>query len=506
LSSAASSSKSQILKSSAVVGSASAVTLVMGLFRQKAIALLLGPAGGGIWAMSWSIVELARGIAGLGVNTSGVRQIAAAASTNDPVKVARTVVTLRRVSLGLGCFGALSLLALAAPIGRLSFNDSNHTLAVMVLSATVLFSIVSQGQAALIQGMRRIRDLAKINIAGAVGGTLVAIPVVYFLREQGIAPALVAVSLMTLLASWWFARKIQVTSVTLSSREVRTEASGLLRLGFLFMVSGLMTLGVGYLVNVMLLRLLGKEAVGLYQAAWLLGGYFSGFIVQAMGADFYPRLTAAAEDHVECNRLVNEQAEVGLLLAGPGLIGTLLFAPLAIRLVNSSEFLPAVDVLRWISVGMLLRILAWPVGFVLLAKNAQRLFFFCELGSNALYLIMAWGAIQQFGLNGAGIAFPTFYLIYATGIYWVVRRLTGFRWAPETLAIAAAYLSLAMGTLAAMLFLPSSWAMAIGLMALIVTSVFSAKKLAALLPAERFPDPIRKLLRCFGVGSEKGGA
>jgi hypothetical protein len=33
----------------------------------------------------------------------------------------------------------------------------------------------------------------------------------------------------------------------------------------------------------------------------------------------------------ECNRLVNEQAEVGLLLAGPGVIATLTFAPLVIQ-------------------------------------------------------------------------------------------------------------------------------------------------------------------------------
>ena len=44
---------------------------------------------------------------------------------------------------------------------------------------------------------------------------------------------------------------------------------------------------------------------------------YVGFILQAMGSDFYPRLTAVADDHAECNRLVNEQAQIGLLLAGP---------------------------------------------------------------------------------------------------------------------------------------------------------------------------------------------
>ena len=45
-----------------------------------------------------------------------------------------------------------------------------------------------------------------------------------------------------------------------------------------------------------------------------------------MAADFYPRLTAAITRPEEANRLVNEQAHVGLLLAGPGVIATLAFA------------------------------------------------------------------------------------------------------------------------------------------------------------------------------------
>jgi len=477
-----------------VVGSASAITLVMGLVRQKAIALLLGTGGGGVWAMSWSIAELARGIAGLGISSSGVRQIAESVSTGDEVKISKTVITLRRISLGLGLFGAVLLLGLAIPIGKISFDDDKHTTYVMVLSLTVLFSVISQGQTALIQGMRRIRELAKINISGAIGGTIIAIPVVYFFGEKGIAPALVGVAGMTLLASWWFARRVKTVPVIMNKTELCSEASGLLRLGFLFMVSGLMTLGVVYLVNVMLLRMLDKHAVGLYQSAWLLGGYFCGFIVQAMGADFYPRLTAVSRNHEECNKLVNEQAEVGLLLAGPGLLATVVFAPLAIRLVYSAEFLPAVDVLRWIALGMLLRIIAWPVGFVLLAKNEQRLFIICEICSNLLYLTVVWVAIRYFELKGAGVAFATFYAMYAIGIYLVVRRLTGFRWSAETFTIAVAYLLISVGILLCFHFLAPFVAYAVGSLALVITGIFSLKKLCVLLPVEKIPKAARTFL------------
>ena len=89
------------------------------------------------------------------------------------------------------------------------------------------------------------------------------------------------------------------------------------------MASAVLTTGAAYGMRVICADAVGIEAAGLYQSAWALGGMYVGFILQAMGSDFYPRLTAVADDHTECNRLVNEQAQIGLLLAGPGVIGTL---------------------------------------------------------------------------------------------------------------------------------------------------------------------------------------
>ena len=110
-------------------------------------------------------------------------------------------------------------------------------------------------------------------------------------------------------------------------------------------------MGVAYVVRIVILRKVGVEATGLYQSAWTLGGLYVGFILQAMGADFYPRLTAHSKDNRACNRLVNEQARVGLLMAGPGVIATLTFAPLVIALFYTAKFGAAVGILRWICLG-----------------------------------------------------------------------------------------------------------------------------------------------------------
>src|SRR4051812_25415285 len=66
----------QILRSSAIVGGSTMLNVGIGILRTKAMALLLGPGGFGLAGLYTSIINLTQSIAGMGVNSSGVRQIA----------------------------------------------------------------------------------------------------------------------------------------------------------------------------------------------------------------------------------------------------------------------------------------------------------------------------------------------------------------------------------------------------------------------------------------------
>ena len=59
---------------------------------------------------------------------------------------------------------------------------------------------------------------------------------------------------------------------------------------------------------------------------------------------------------------------------------------------------------------------------------------------------LVWIGLVFFGLNGSGIAFFGLYVAYWTGIYLVVRRLSGFRWSAANLRLAAAVLRLGIAT------------------------------------------------------------
>jgi PST family polysaccharide transporter len=250
------------------------------------------------------------------------------------------------------------------------------------------------------------------------------------------------------------------------------------------MASGLMMMGSAYVIRMLILRWEGFEATGLYQSAWTLGGLYVGFILQAMGADFYPRLTALANDNIACNRLVNEQARVGLLLAGPGVIATLTMAPLVMAVFYSAKFEGAVPILRWICLGMTIRVINWPLGFILLAKGRQTLFFWTDLAWTVTHVVLVIVCLRTYGLQGAGAAFCASYVLHGGLVYGVVRRLSGFSWSRENLQAAAVFV-LAIGVVfSACWSLPSVLSCCIGLSAIGLTGAYSLRTLLTIMGSD----------------------
>jgi enterobacterial common antigen flippase len=487
----------QILRSSAIIGGASGLNMLLSFARVKAFALLLGPQGMGLMAAYMALADVARTVASMGVNHSGVRQIAAAAASGDMHSLLRTAMVLRRATLACATLGALLLVASASAISTLTFGHAGQALGVALLAGAVWLRLVGESQGALLQGMRRVGDVAKVTVWGGVWGTALAVPLIWWLGFDGIVPSLVAMAAASLGVSWWLSRRALRllpertdsaptnvgVSTTAASPGARwpAETQALLRMGAAFMLSGLATLGAAYAVRLLLIQNAGLVQAGLYQAAWGVGTLLVGVVLQSMGSDFYPRLVASAACNTTSNRLVNEQTQAGLLLAGVGALATLTLAPWIIAMLYSSAFTPAVDVLRWVCLGMALRVVTWPLGYILVAQGRQALFVGVDVAWALANVALTGWLVSTLGLVGAGMAFFLAYVLHLLLVYPLARRLTGFRWSRVNAVTAAVLLALMGLVHAAFVWLPATTAMTLGVLALLGFSLHAALALTQLL-------------------------
>jgi antigen flippase len=429
------SSYGQILKSSSIVGGAQAINYVIGLVRTKVVAVLLGPSGVGLVGLYLSAVGLVQTFAQFGINQSGVREVAAAAGSQDQERIAQTIKTLRRACWFTGIFGWVLTVALAWPLSQWIFGSVDHLWALAILGCVVLLESVSSGQKSLLQGVRRVGDLARIQVTFALLSTLLAIGIYWWLGERGIVPVILVTSVVQLGVSWWFSRRVAVIRVRQTWLETWRNSKSLIRLGSAFMYGAVLAAVVGLVIRALIVRDLGLDAAGIYQAAWALSGMFGAFVLQAMGTDFYPQLTAVASDDQAVGRLVNEQIQTGILLALPGVLGAIGLASVLVEIFYSAKFDSAAEPLRWFALGVLGQIVSWPIGMVLAAKGNTRWIYISRTHGAAVHLLLTVIFLTAAGLKGVAWAFATYVWLQCIVVFVIVYRLSKLTLSRATLRL-----------------------------------------------------------------------
>lgn len=424
-----------ILKSSSLIGGSRLVTMLIGLVRTKFAAVLLGPSGVGLVGTYRAIQQFAIVLAGMGINQSGVRDISGARGSEDPARIAETVATLRRMSLWLGLVGALIIALLAFPLSRLTFGDDAHALGIMALAVSVSLGLISAAQRAILQGFRRIADMAKSGIYGTILGSAATVVWYFAMGSDGIIPAILSMSVITLFFTWYYARAVEVPNVVIDFREILRHSKSLLCLGLAFMWNGLLIAAMAYAVRMIVLREFDLAAVGIYSAAFGISGMIVNFVLNAMGADYFPRLSEISEDHPRMVQLVNEQTEIGILMALPAVLGLIVFAPLLVQVFYTADFMEAGVLIQWFSLGCFCRLFQWPLGFVILAKKRGGLFALSQTGFSSMHLGLILFLISRVGIEGVSMAFALNYLLVYWVVYWTARSLISFRWTAESLRL-----------------------------------------------------------------------
>jgi PST family polysaccharide transporter len=415
----------QILRSSAIVGGASVANIAIGILRVKVVASLLGPAGVGLMGLLASVMGTAATVAGLGLGSSGVRQLAA--SGGDDATLATVRRALWSASLLLAVGGGVAVWLLRAPISQLVFGDLAHAAQVGWLSLGVALTVLAASRTALLQGTRRIGDLARSSVLGALLGALGGILVIWIWREQGIVAFVVLGPAMSAFAAQLFARRLPTAANGKGIAELLPQWRSMASLGAVFMATALMTSAGHLAVRAMVTRQLDLESTGYFQAAWAISMQYIGFVLGAMSADYYPRLTASLQQPGVANRIIDEQIEAGLILASPIILAMIAITPQLVALLYSSGFGPTVDILRWQALGDILKIASWPMGFLLIAR-AERMLFFCTQSLWVVaYVLLVWLGLPKFGLEVTGIAFVACYLLVLPVNLAIIGSLTGFR-------------------------------------------------------------------------------
>jgi PST family polysaccharide transporter len=422
------SSYNQILKSTAVFGGSQVFVILIGIIRAKIVAVLLGAFGVGVIGIYQSVIDMIRSGCTMGMDTAGVKEIAESNSREDKNILYKTVSGFNwwfRVSALLGL---LVCVAFSYPVSIRAFGDSGFASHVAALSVCVFLAVLTTGRSTVLQGMRKISELVKSAIWGSVLGLLFTAPVYYFFGIKGIVPALAGTGLISFLCVEYYYRKLRMAKAGINNGEAFKSGLTTLKLGFFIVMAGFAGTASMFLVRAYVSRNIDIDAAGLFQSAWAITNIYLSLVLRSMGADFFPRLSAIANENRKVEKLVNEQSYIILVVASPVIVGMLLFAGFALSALYSPEFGRAGGVLRWQILGSFFKALGWPLAFIMLAKNRGAAFLATEIVFYVVYLLSGYLLFPKHGLDATGIAYLIAYAVYLPMVFFVGKSISGFVW------------------------------------------------------------------------------
>lgn len=394
---------SHILRYTGLFGGVQGLNILIGIVRNKLVAMILGPNGMGLISLFNSTIKLVSDSTSFGISMSAVRNISEDFDRQNIEKLEADVALVRSWSFLTALLGMFVCIAFSPLLSSFTFSWHGHTLHFIFLSPIVAMTAITGGELAVLKGVRRLKALAGISVYSVIGALLVSVPLYYIYKERAIVPSLVIMAFIQMALTIAVSYKIFPLRLSLS-RSVLREGYSMIRLGIAFVFAGILGSGADFVIRSYISNVAGIDTVGLFNAGYMLTMTYVGTVFSAMETDFFPRLSGVSSLGFTFNRTVSNQIEVMLLLVSPLLVVFTFTLPILLPLLYTGKFLPALGMIQIIVLAMYFRALKLPVEYIPLAKGDSLSYLFLEAFYDIVLVVLVIILFRKFGLTGAGVA------------------------------------------------------------------------------------------------------
>jgi PST family polysaccharide transporter len=402
-----------MLKATAFGGGATAVTVVLAMMRNKLCAVALGPEGVGAFAQINVFLSFANTFVALGLGVGLAKVVAESRIRGD--------LALLRGSIGAACLLSAAVAAatvlvtfFVAPwISRYALNDAQSAplfqLAALALPASVLGALLTS----VLQGQK---EIGRQSSARVWSGLLTTALLFALLVPCGIMGWVAA----TVIGSW-LALLIVGRHSFHAMRAAGLDASGhwwqwvrglaaeakvghlqpLLVVGLSSVCVGLLATASEFFIRSAIVRHLGEEKNGLFQAGNAFSLQYMGLALGALSLYSFPRFSEIAGDAQSVAREINQTLRFIVLFVTPCICVLLMGNRWLVPLLFSARFQETQQLLPLFLFRDFAQAVASALWVCLLPLNRIRFWLAASVGVHVLLLGSFLVMFRQLGMSAA---------------------------------------------------------------------------------------------------------
>ena len=446
------------IKYMGIFGGTQSFSILLGIIKNKFAAKLIGASGLGMIAMYNRTLQMLCDSTNLSLSFSAIRRIAGAYEEGNEEALRHWIKVLRSWAFLTAVAGVIVSVLLTPLLGEWNFEGNDYyTSRFYFLSPVVGFMAITASELAILKGVQRLYKVAMYTLWSSLFGLVISVPFYYFMGIAGIFPSIFLVSLSQMIMLLAYSLPIYRYRIAPFSKKILGDGLEMVKFGMGYIFAAMMGSGSMWFVCKMLHDIGNSITVGIYSTSYFLLMLLPGVLFAAIDSDFYPRLSALAKDRVATNRLINEQADVQLLIQAPILIAYSVALPVLVPLFYDAEFMTAVPMTQIAMFGMLVRTMTYPMSYLPLAHGNSKVYMLQEGIYDLLFALFVICGYKYGGLIGVGMSMAAVLLADWFIVYVITNRKYSFCFEKSVYINFILQAAIFVAMIATMRLLPGGW-------------------------------------------------
>ncbi len=413
-----------LFKATSLFGIVEIIRLVLRVITNSAVGYFFGPSGFGLYNLVDNTIQLISSFTNFGINFTGIREISANKNENPEI-YRKSIVALQQFSVLTGLFAALISIIFANQLSLITFNSVNYFYWFLLLSIYFIANGYTQSYIIFLEGSQHINRLLQINVVVNALSTVIILVAFYFFHLNGIIVSIILNALIALYIYVSFSG-LPKLNVAFPFKEKKAYFNKYITSGGLLAINTFVGFLSYYLIR-LYLKNESDELLGFYGVANVILVSYLGIVFIATGKFFFPKLSSEINSLKITNQLVNNQLELSLLIILPALLFIYTFGLFLVKILFSAAFLPVYQVLVFGLFAIVYRAFNYAVGYLILAHQNYKHYFYINLFSDLLNVILTILFYKIWGIIGIGVSLFLNYLLSAIYIYFYSQKIYLFK-------------------------------------------------------------------------------
>ncbi|EKM0742190.1 O65 family O-antigen flippase, partial [Escherichia coli] len=372
--------------------------LLSALVINKAIATFIGPTGLALIGQFQNFTQIALVLAQGGINNGVVKYNAELISENKDITILNS--TAIRISLLSSLFIGFLMAIFSNYLSDYIFNSPNYSYVFIVFGITIFFFVINQLLLSILNGLKEIRLFIGINISQSIYSLIFTSLAILTYGLVGALIAMVTNQSIIFITVVWRLRKHPIISLRLFNANYDKKiANKLFKYSVMALTSILTVPLTNFILRNYIGNVIGWSQAGYWQAIWYISSMYLMVITTALNIYYLPRLSEIKDKKEIKKELLN-----GYVLIIPFIVlltlGIFFLKEYIVLILFNKDFYPMLELFKWQLVGDVIKISAWLLSYIMLAKAMTKEFIITEILFSMLFVIVSLIYINVFGLIG----------------------------------------------------------------------------------------------------------